>query len=145
MVSEECGYGLDYQVFDVPEGKIKIQNKMILFSEAEQTAIITNKEKVTSSYINTIHDLIQGAKYLRYWNQHGRFSAAENGTIDWDAVKHARASLPFDHQAWIVKHVPGFCGTSEKIKIWKYCDQRMSNNTSGSKNNSCPMNIPLYR
>jgi len=101
--------------------KYKIKNKAMSFGGADQTAIIINKVKVTSNFINTTHDLIQGSKLLRYWNQQDRFPAGENANIDWDVVKHARISLPFDRQTWMVKQVSGFCGTGEKMKLWQYC------------------------
>ena len=93
---------------------------MVSFSEAERVSILINKIKVTGSYINTIHDLIQGEKLLKYWNRQDRFPATENENIDWDVVKHARASLPFDRHTWMVKQLSGFCGTGTKIKLWQF-------------------------
>ena len=61
---------------------MKIKNTNLSFSKAERIGIIINKVKVTCSYINTIHDLIQGEKLLRYWNQQGRLPASDNDNID---------------------------------------------------------------
>ena len=65
---------------------------------------------------------------LRYWNKQGRFPASANGNIDWDVVKYARASLPFDRRTWMVKQVSDFCGTGEKMRLWQY-----------RKDNACPL------
>ena len=73
------------------------------FGGAERTLIIINKVKVTGSFINKIYDIILGSKLLQYRNQQGRLRAGENATIDWDVVKYARNSLPFDRQTWMVK------------------------------------------
>ena len=100
--------------------KYKTKNKAISFGGAERAAIIINKVKVTCSFINTIHDLVQGSKLLQYLNQQGRFPAGINTNIDRDDIKHTRVSLPFGCQIWMVKQVSGFCGTGEKMKLWQY-------------------------
>ena len=63
-------------------------------------------------YNNTIDDMIQGIKLMKYWNRQGRFPVEENNHIDWDVIKHARKLLTFDRQIWMTKQVSGFCGTS---------------------------------
>lgn len=73
MESEECGYGLACHAIDVPEEG----NKNKEFSKAERIGIIINNVKVTGNYINTIHDLIQGGKLLRYWYKQGRFQLVQ--------------------------------------------------------------------
>ena len=40
--------------------------------------------------------------------------------IDWDVIKLARNALPFDRKILITKHVSGFCGTGEKMKLWQF-------------------------
>ena len=40
--------------------------------------------------------------------------------IDWDVIKLARNALPFDRKIWMTKHVSGFCGTGEKMKLWQF-------------------------
>ena len=85
--------------------------------EVEGTSIIINNLKVTGSFVNTIHDIIQGNKLLCYWNNQGRFPAEQNDNIDWDVIKHTRALLPFDRRIWMMKQVSGFCGTCEKMKL----------------------------
>lgn len=73
------------------------------FGEDEKTTIIINKVKVAWSFINKIHDLIQGDKILHFCNQQGRFPAEKNENIACDIVKHARVLLPFDRQIWMMK------------------------------------------
>ena len=91
----------------------------------EGIAVIINNLKVTGSFINTIHDLKQGNKLLCYWNTQGWLPAEQRENIDWDVIKHTRALLPFNRRLWMMKQVSGFCGTGEKMRLWKYSESDM--------------------
>ena len=97
-----------------------IKNVGYGISSHELFGVIINRTKITGGFINAIHDTIQGLKIMEYWNKQERFPASQNMNIDWDVIKLARNALPFDRKIWMTKHVSGFCGTGEKMKLWQF-------------------------
>lgn len=55
-------------------------------STYENFAVIINKLKVTGDNINSIHDIIQWYRIMRYWSEQGRFPADQSKNIVRDVI-----------------------------------------------------------
>lgn len=64
----------------------------------KEFTVIVNNIKVTDSFTNSIHEIVQEQKLMHYWNKQGRFPSDQNNNIKWSGIKHAHETLILNHK-----------------------------------------------
>jgi hypothetical protein len=76
--------------------------------------------KVSSTLTKTLLHRLQTISIRQYWIKKSKLSNHTESYIDWTASAKSQKNIPKCRQQWLSKWITGFCGTSVKLKLYKY-------------------------